>query len=85
MKAQILTQYEIVRETEKAVLVNTKMNQGRKTINKDLWMPKSAVVELSEGLAVATWLINKNENPMYHTYFATIARNEDMTIKTIEA
>ena len=85
MKAQILTNYQIVRETEKAILVSTEMIVGRKNQTRDFWMPKSNTAILEEGLAVATWLINKNENIMYHTYFNSILRNEDGSIKTIVA
>jgi len=85
MTAQILTNYQIVRETEKASLVSTEMIVGRKTQTREFWMPKSNIAILDEGLAVATWLINKNENVMYHTYFNSVARNENGSIKTIEA
>ena len=85
MTAQILTNYQIVRETEKASLVATEMIVRRKTQTSEFWMPKSNIAILEEGLAVAIWLINKNENVMYHTYFNSVARNENGSIKTIEA
>lgn len=86
MKAQILTNYQIVRETEKAMLVSTPMVVGSKgTQSRDFWMPKSQVKKLEEGLAVATWLIGKNESVQYMTFFNSVARNEDGSIKTINA
>lgn len=86
MKAQILTQYEVIRETEKAMLVSTPMIVGKKgTQNREFWMPKSQVKVTEEGLAVATWLISKNENIQYQTFFFSVARINGGQIKVIEA
>lgn len=85
MKAIILTSFEIVKETEKAALVTTPMIVGRNVKQKEVWMPKSAFKLVEQGLAVATWLANKTENPIYHTYFNSVARNENHSILTIEA
>jgi len=84
MKAQILTQYEIVKESEKASLVSTQMIVGRKTTTREFWMPKSNIAIVSEGLAIASWLIQKNESIKYCTYFNKLARNADGSIKSVE-
>lgn len=86
MKAQILTQYETVRETEKALLISTPMIVGKKgTQNREFWMPKSQVKVVEEGLAIATWLVSKNESLQYQTFFASVARINGGSIKTINA
>jgi len=81
MKAQILTNYKIVRETEKAILISTPMIVGKQVKDNEVWMPKSQVKEVNEGLAVALWLIAKNENIQYRTYFDSVARDEEMKVK----
>ena len=84
MKAQILTEYEIVKKTENALLISTPMIIGKKgTQNREFWMPKSQVKVVDEGLAIATWLILKNESIKYRTFFESVARVDEGRIKTI--
>lgn len=85
MKAQILNNYEIKRETEKAILISTPMIIGNNIKDKEFWMPKSQTKEVETGLAVATWLISKNEDVQYMTYFNSLERINKGEILTINA
>jgi hypothetical protein len=82
--ARILTSYEIVKETEKAIQVATEFIVGRNYTTKLVWMPKSATKVTEQGLLVASWLINKNESSQYRTYFNAVARDENYVILTVE-
>lgn len=68
----------IVRETEKAILVNCPVSwNANAPRNKDLWFPKSVFNKVGDRVAeVADWFINKaeitNSFHGYYMYFKTL-------------
>lgn len=67
---------EMVKETEKAVLINLPVSWNSNTHSREFWFPKSCVKLYERTMAVATFLIEKMEQQNafhgYRMYFEEI-------------
>ena len=84
MNAQIITKFDKVSETEKALQISVNMLQGSKTITKSLWLPKGSVKIEGSEIKIQQWLISKNESSQYRTYFKDVKRTPEMSILVTE-